>query len=66
MDPIFTVRKVLVESYFKIVNIFESLNQITFEFTIGSEDLFYPVEIRALKPGYTYLSYPMQGIVELN
>jgi hypothetical protein len=66
MDPLYRVRKVLVESYFKIDNIFQCLNQITFEFLLFADDLFNPVEIRALKPGQTSLNYPMQGIFELN
>ena len=66
MDPLFTVRKVLVESYFETKNIFEFYNQINFEFTITSEELCHPIEIRGLKAGQTFLSWPMQGALYLN
>ena len=33
---------------------------------MNKDDLYFPVEIRGLKPGNTTLSWPMQGYLEVN
>jgi len=60
------VRKVYIESFFRTENIFEYQNQISFEFYMNPEDHRFLVEIRGLRPGFTSLSWPMQGSFYLN
>jgi hypothetical protein len=66
MDPIYQVRKVLVESYFTISNIFQVVNQVDFIFNLSGEDLNFPVEIRGVKPKQVALGYPMTASFFIN
>jgi hypothetical protein len=66
LDPLIQVRKILAESYFKTMSIFEYVNIINFEFSLGQEDLGFPVEVRGLVPDNTSLVWPMQGGFYLN
>lgn len=66
MDPIFSVRKCLLQTHFKTDSIFNYANMMIFHFELNEQDLKNPVEVRGLKDGKENLSWPMQGSFYLN
>jgi hypothetical protein len=66
MDPLYQVKRVLVESYFRTQSIFHYANVVNFEFLLKPEDKDLIVEVRGLHSGHTSLSWPMQGGFSLN
>lgn len=60
------VRKVLLETYFRTEGVYDMENLIIFPFRISNDDVIHPVEVRALRPGRSFLKWPMQGLLYIN
>ena len=61
MDLVYQPQKILLETFYKTENVFETANIINFEFDLKFEDIKLPIDVRGFKGNKIELSWPMHG-----